>query len=186
MTDLIVVGFKQDRERAGVVLTELRERDAAWTSALHGAIAVTSNAPGELRIDQSFEATKGEGAIVHAMLGSLLGIALATLALPLTAIAGATVAAGSLVAGALGGTIVGAHGHKTDEQWWREDIGIPDAFFARVGELVQPGDSAICLLREATATDDLAARFGAYGGTVIRAELTAEQSAKVRKRLVSA
>src|SRR5580704_4413599 len=135
MTELIVVGFKNDRERAAAVLSELRERDAAWTSTLHGAIAVTSNAPGELRIDQSFEATKGEGTIVHALLGSLLGVALATLALPLTAVAGATVAAGSVVAGALGGTIIGAHRHKADEQWWREDIGIPDAFLVRVGEL---------------------------------------------------
>lgn len=184
MTDVIVVGFKGDRERAVKVLNELRERDDAWTKALHGAIAVTSSAPGELRIDQSFEATKGEGAIVHAMLGSLLGIAVATLALPLTAIAGATVVAGSLVAGALGGTIVGAHGHKTDEQWWREDIGIPDAFFARVGELVRPGDSAICLL-SASDPGDVDARFREYGGTVIRAALTPEQSAKVHKRLVT-
>jgi uncharacterized membrane protein len=184
MTDLIVVGFKNDRERAGAVLGELRESDDAWTKALHGAIAVTSNAPGELQIDQSFESTKGEGTIVHAMLGSVLGIALATLALPLTAIAGATVVAGSLVAGALGGTIIGAHGHKTDEQWWREDIGIPDAFFARVGQLIQPGDSAICLL-SASPPGDLNARFGKYGGTVIRAELSPEQSAKVHTRLVT-
>jgi uncharacterized membrane protein len=186
MTELIVVGFKKDRERAAAVLSELRERDAAWTSSLHGAIAVTSDAPGELRIDQSFEATKGEHAIVHALLGSLLGVALATLALPLTAAAGATVAAGSLVAGALGGTIIGAHGRKSDEQWWREDIGIPDAFFKRVGELVRPGDSAICVLRQPATADDLDARFAAYGGTVIRAELTPEQSAKVHQRLVSA
>jgi uncharacterized membrane protein len=184
MTELIVVGFKRDRERAVVVLNQLRERDPAWTSALHGAIAVTSSAPGELRIDQSFESTKGEGAIVHAMLGSLLGIALATLALPLTALAGATVVGGSLVAGALGGTVIGAHGHKTDEQWWREDIGIPDAFFAKVGELVQPGDSAICLLSKAAAPDDLDARFTKLGGTVIRAEVTPDQSAKIHHRLM--
>lgn len=183
MAEIIVVGFKGDRERAAAVLGELREKDPAWSARLHGAIAVTSPAPGELAVDQSFEATKGEHSIVHGMLGSLLGIALATLALPVTAAAGATVAAGAFVAGALGGAIAGAHNHDSDTKWWIDDIAIPPAFLAQVRELIRPGDSAICILLAQRDPDDIAARFAPYGGTVIRCSFTAAQADKLAKRL---
>ena len=61
------------------------------------------NALLELTIDQSYESTKGEGAIAGGLLGSLLGFALAALTLPLTAGASAAVIAAPFVAGAIGG-----------------------------------------------------------------------------------
>ena len=183
MAEIIVVGFKGDRERAAAVLGELREADPAWAAALHGAIAVTSPASGELVVDQSFEATKGERAIVHGMLGSLLGIALATLALPITAAAGATVAAGAFVAGALGGAIAGAHNHTSDSAWWLHDMAIPPGFLAQVRELIQPGDSAIGILLAKRDSNDVAARFAPYGGTVLRCAFTPAQTDKLARRL---
>jgi uncharacterized membrane protein len=183
MAEIIVVGFKRDRERAAAVLGELRETAPAWSAQFHGAIAVTSPEAGELAVDQSFESTKGEHAIVHGMLGSLLGIALATLALPVTAAAGATIAAGAFVAGALGGAIAGAHNHQGDTAWWLDDMAIPPAFLAQVRELIQPGDSAICVLLATRDPDDVAARFAPYGGTVIRCAFTPAQADKLAKRL---
>lgn len=114
MSELVVVGFKNDIYRAAAVLSELRERDEAWTANLHGAIAAYRTGAGDATIDQSFEATKGEGSIAGGLLGSLFGIALAALALPLTAGLGTAVVGASLVGGAVGGTIVGAHRHHAD------------------------------------------------------------------------
>ena len=183
MSELVVVGFKNDIGRAAAVLSELRERDEAWAANLHGAIAAYRTAAGELTIDQSYEATKGEGSIVGGMLGSLVGIALAALALPLTAGAGTAVIGASLLAGAVGGTVVGAHRHREHDEWWQAEVGISDDFLREVGARIQPGDSAIVLLLREPDPSDLAARFRPYNGTVARYTLTAAQTAALNARL---
>jgi uncharacterized membrane protein len=185
MSELVIVGFKNDIFRAASVISELRERDEAWTANLHGAIAAYRNAAGELTIDQSLESTKGEGTIAGGLLGSLLGFALAALTLPLTAGASAAVIAAPFVAGAIGGSVVGAHHSKADESWWKSDVGISDDVIQRIKTLLQPGDSAIVCLLRTPDPDDLAQRFRAYGGTVVRCPLTAEQTSKVHARLGS-
>src|ERR1700733_1738310 len=186
MSELVIVGFKNDIYRAASVLSELRERDEAWTANLHGAVAAYRNDAGALTIDQSYESTKGEGAIAGGLLGSLLGFALAALTLPLTAGASAAVIAAPFVAGAIGGNIVGAHhGRVEDASWWKSDLGISDDVIQRIRALVRPGDSAIvCLLRKPDP-DDLAERLRSYAGTVVRCALTPEQTSKVHARLDS-
>jgi len=183
MSELVVVGFKNDIGRAAAVLSELRARDEAWTANLHGAVAAYRTAAGELTIDESYESTKGEGSIVGGMLGSLFGIALAALALPLTAGAGTAAIGASLLAGAVGGTVVGAHHHRADASWWKGELGISDAFVGDIRTLVQPGDSAILFLLRAPDPDDLAARFRPYNGTVMRSTLSAAQTATLNARL---
>ena len=185
MSELVIVGFKNDIERAAAVLSELRERDEAWTANLHGAIAAYRTAAGELTIDQSYESTKGEGAITGGLLGSLLGLALAAITLPLTAGASAAVIAAPFVAGAIGGSVAGAHHSSVDASWWKSDLGISDDVIHSVRTLVQPGDSAIVFLLRKPDPDDLAKRFLSYGGTVVRSALTAEQTSKVHARLGS-
>ncbi len=183
MSELVIVGFKQDIDRAAAVLSELRERDEAWTANLHGAVAAYRTAAGELTIDQSFESTKGEGSIAGGLLGSLVGLALAALTLPLTAGASAAVIAAPFVTGAIGGSIVGAHHGSVDASWWKGDLGISDDVVQSIRALVQPGDSAIVFLLRTPDPDDLAERFRAYGGTVARHALTAEQTSKLHARL---
>jgi uncharacterized membrane protein len=183
MSELVVIGFKKDLYRAAAVLSELRERDDAWTANLHSSIAAYRNPGGELTIDQSYESTEGESTIVGGMLGSLLGIALAALTLPLTGGASAVVAAAPFVAGAIGGSIVGAHHGHGDASWWKTELGVSDSFLQAIRDLVQPGDSAILFLLRKPDPDDLQERFRPYGGTVIRSALTATQTATLQARL---
>jgi uncharacterized membrane protein len=134
---------------------------------------------GELRLDQSYQQTAGEGAGWGSLWGSLIGV---LLALPFTALAGAA-AGGVLAAGALGGAALGAVGGTADADWWKQEIGLPEYFVRSVGAMVGPGDSAIfALLRSADPTY-VAERLAGYGGTVLRTTLTDEQNAKLRKLL---
>src|SRR5208282_6215879 len=105
MPELIVVGFKKDMYRASEVLNELLRLDYDWVVDLHDAVAVYRDYNGKLRVDQSYQMTTGEGAAWGGFWGLLIG---ATLAIPFTAGASAAAAGGALVAGALGGTALGA------------------------------------------------------------------------------
>src|SRR6201999_3421875 len=78
-----------------------------WTAQLHGAIAMYRH-DGQLTIDESYESTKGGGVIAGSLVGSIVGLALAAIALPITAGISGAVALGSFAVGALSGTIVGA------------------------------------------------------------------------------
>jgi uncharacterized membrane protein len=97
MSNLIVVGFKNNRFKATEVLNKLRQLNEDWTISLDDAVAVYRGYDGELRIDQSYELTTGEGAVWGGLWGSLLG---AILAIPFT---GGASAAAAVAAGALGG-----------------------------------------------------------------------------------
>ena len=186
MLELVIVGFKGDRERAAAVLSELRENAEPWTARLHGASAVYRDRDGKLAIDESYEATKGNEAIAGGFTGSLVGLMVAVMALPALAAAGPVVAGAALVAGAIGGELVGVH-HRSaridaDAKWWHEEVGICSALAERVHAMLERGDSAIvCLMRE--PDPELASRFARFGGSVQTLPLTAEQAAKVDARL---
>lgn len=184
MIELVVVTFKGDRERAAAVLGELRDKAEPWTARLHGATVVSRDQAGKLAIDESFEATKGNDAIAGGFTGSLVGLLLAVMTLPVIAAAGPLVAGGALVAGALGGEVIGSH-HRAahadaDAKWWRDEVGVSTALAEQVHAMIGAGDSAIlCLLR--APDPELATRF--LGGAVHRIPLGAEQAAKVDARL---
>jgi uncharacterized membrane protein len=182
MSELVVVGFKNDISRAALVLGQLRERDEAWTANLHGAIALYRHPDGKLEVDQSFESTKGSGAINEGLIGTIVGLAVAALALPLTAGISGAVAFGSFAAGAVGGAVIGAH-HGRVATWWKEDLGISAAFLDEVKAMVGAGDSAIFFLLRAKDPTDFAEKFRPYGGTVVRTTLTPEQADKVHARV---
>ena len=180
MSELVVVGFKDDKYRASEVLDQLRQLDFDWVIDLEDAVAVYRDFDGKLRVQQSYELTTGEGAAWGGLWGSLLG---AVLAIPFTGGASAAAAAGALAAGALGGTAVGATAGAIDASWWKEDFGIDNNFVRDVGTLVRPGDSAIFALIETSNPDVVAAQFKGYGGTVIRSSLTPAQATKLENYL---
>lgn len=179
MSELVVVGFKNQKERAAAVLDELREKNEPWTANFHGAIAAYRDPEGKLIVDQAFESTKGSGAITGGLTGSLVGLALAALALPITAGISGVVAGGSLLAGTIGGSLVGAQHGAVNASWWRDDLGISPAFLAEIHALVQQPDSAIFILLRNPDADDLATRFQPYGGTVLRSQLSPDQHARL-------
>ena len=129
MPQLIVVGFKKDMYRASEVLNKLQQMNDDWEVDLHDAVAVYRDYNGKLRVDQSYQATAGEGAGWGAAFwGSLIG---ATLAIPFTGGASAAAAAGALAAGALGGGALGAGAGAIDASWWKDEFGIPVAIPAK-------------------------------------------------------
>ena len=178
MSDLIVVGFKNDTFKASEVLNRLRQMDEDWTINLYDAVAVHRNNNGKLRVDQSYDPTTGEGAAWGGLWGSLLG---AILAIPFTGGASAA-AAGALAAGILGGGTLGATAGAIDADWWKEDFGIPEDFVSDVSETIQPGDSAIFALISANPKKAVK-QFAGYGGKVLNTTLTDQQAAKIEKVL---
>jgi len=173
MTDLIVVGFKKDMHRASEVLNRLRAMDRMLEIDLHDAVAIYRDYRGKLRVDQSYQATIGQGAARGAFFGALLG---ALLLAPVTAgTSVAAVAAGGALGGATFGTTTGA----ITAAAWKQDYGITDGFVEEMGGMVQSGDSAIIALLETADRDHAVAQFKGYGGAVLRTTLSDEQKAKI-------
>ena len=180
MSQLIVVGFKQDMYRASEVLNRLTALNDNWVLDLRDAVAVYRDYSGKLRVDQSYQLTTGEGAGWGAFWGAVIG---SLIALPFTAGASGAVLAGTLAAGAAGGGILGATGGAIDASSWKDEFGIPDEFAKGVGGMVQPGDSAILAMLRTVDPVQVAEQFRGYGGTVLQTTLTKEQSAKVQSIL---
>jgi uncharacterized membrane protein len=170
MSQLIVVGFKQDILRASEVLNKLREMDREWVVDLDDAVAVYRDHTGKLRVDQSYQLTTGEGAGWGVFWGSLIG---ALIAIPFTAGASGAAVAGTVAAGVLGGGAL-------DAGWWKDEFGIPGAFAEGVGGMIQARDSAILALLRTVDPVEVAEEFRGYGGTILQTTLSNEQSAKVQ------
>lgn len=177
MAEMIVVGFKQDMYRASEVLNRLTSLNDNWVVDLRDAVAVYRDYSGKLRVDQSFQMTTGEGAGWGAFWGAMIG---ALIAIPFTAGASGAVLAGGLAAGAAGGGLLGATGGALDAKWWKDEFGIPDEFAKGVGNMVQPGDSAVLALLRTADPTAVADQFRGYGGTVLQTTLTKEQSQKLQ------
>ena len=180
MAELIVVGFKKDMYRASEVLNDLMQLNDDWVVDLHDAVAVYRDYGAKLRVDQSYQMTTGEGAGWGALWGLMIG---SILAIPFTAGASAAAAGTALATGAIGGTAVGAGLGAIDASSWKDEFGIPDDFVQRVGELVQPGDSAVFAILRVGDPSVVADKFRGYGGTILRTTLTRDQQAKVEKVL---
>jgi uncharacterized membrane protein len=180
MANLIVVGFKRDMYRASEVLNQLQAMNDDWVVDLHDAVAVYRDDNGKLRVDQSFQMTTGQGAAWGGLMGSLIGLTLA--AIPFTAGASA-VAAGALAAGAGAGAALGAGAGAIDAAWWKDEFGIPDDFVKQVGQMIQPGDSAIYALLRTANPDVVADEFRGYGGTILSTTLSRDQQTKVERVL---
>ena len=179
MSDLIVVGFKNNRFKASDVLNQLRQMDEEWAVNLYDAVAVHRDDHGKLRIDQSYDPETGEGAAWRGLWGSLLG---AILAIPFTGGVSAAAAAAAVGVGVLGVGALGATVGAVDADWWKEDFGISDEFVRDIGETIQPGDSAIFALISANPKQAVN-RFSGYGGKVLSTTLSNKQAAKIEKVL---
>jgi uncharacterized membrane protein len=178
MSELIVVGFKQDMYRASEVLNTLQEMNESWVVDLHDAVAVYRDYKGKLRVDQSYQMTSGEGAGWGGLFGGLIG---AMLAAPFTG--GASVAGAIIAAGSLTGVALGATAGAIDAASWKDDYGISEDFVEKVGAMVQPGDSAIFALLRTIEPNLVEAQFRGYGGTILRTTLNDAQRAKVEATL---
>jgi uncharacterized membrane protein len=182
MSNLVVIGFKNDAFRASQVLNTLVALDDRWVVDLKDAVAVYRDNRGELRLDQSFQMTTGEGAGLGLFWGSVIG---ALLAIPFTAGASAAAAGGALAAGTFTGGTIGAVGGAIDADWWKDEFGISEAFVHDVGRMIGTGDSAIFMLLRSAEPEYVTQQLAPYGGKVLWATLTREQKAKLQAILDS-
>jgi len=177
--DMIVVGFKGPR-RASEVLSELQKLDQDWAIDLDDAVSAYRTDDGQVRIDQSVQATRGQGASLGALAGGLLGAALAA---PFTGGLSVAAAAGTVGAAAAGAGIVGGAAgaeHATD---WKKKYGISDDFVAQVGKLVKPGDSAVFALLRTANPDLVLEKFRGYGGQILRTNLSLRETVRAQRTL---
>lgn len=175
MRDLMVIGFAGER-RANQALDELRAFDSAWAADLEDAVTVYRDENGSLRLRQSYQLEGDQGPRWGALWGSLIGSALA---LPFTAGASAVAAVTAVGAAALAGGALGATASALDGGWWREEVGVPDAFVRQLAELIEAGNSAILALLRTAAPDSIAEQGRALGGVVLHTPLNPDQAAKV-------
>ena len=182
MSNLVVIGFKNDAFRASQILNKLVALDDRWVVDLKDAVAVYRDNRGELRLDQSFQMTTGEGAGLGLFWGSVIG---ALLAIPFTAGASAAAAGGALAAGTFTGGTIGAVGGAIDADWWKDEFGISEAFVHDVGRMIGTGDSAIFMLLRSAEPEYVTQQLATYGGKVLWATLTREQKAKLQAILDS-
>ena len=180
MAELIVVGFKKDMYRASEVLNTLQEMNQSWVVDLNDAVAVYRDYNGKLRVDQSYQATTGEGAAWGGLFGMVMG---SLLAAPFTAGASSALAAGAIAAGAVGGGALGATGGAIDADISKEDYGISEDFVHEVSGMLQPGDSAIFALVRSADAQYLESHFRGWGGKILRSTLSETQSEQLEKVL---
>ncbi len=153
-----------------------------WDLDLSDAVAVYRDYDGKLRVDQSYQATTGQGAAWGGLFGGIIG---ALLAAPFTAgasVAGAAAAA-VIGAGSVGGVALGASLGAIDAGTWKEDYGISEDFVDQVGAMLQPLDSAVFVLARTINPERVADAFRGYGGKVLRTTLTDVQRARVEQTL---
>ena len=177
--DLIVVGFK-GTQRASEVLSELRKLDDNWTIDLEDAVSAYRTDDGQLRIDQSVQATRGQGADFGVLVGGMLG---ALIAAPFTGRMSAVAAATAMGAGAATGGLAGAGVGAEDATDFKNRYGISDDFIDQVGRVINAGESAVFVLLRTGQPDVVIAKFRGYGGRILRTNLTLPQAASVQREL---
>jgi uncharacterized membrane protein len=177
--DLVVVGFKGTR-RASEVLSELQKLDDNWIVDLNDAVSAYRTDDGQLRIDQSVQPTRMQGADLGVLVGGMLG---ALIAAPFTGGLSAAAAAGAMGAGAATGGLAGAAAGADDATDFKKRYGISDDFVSQVGKLINPGESAVFVLLRTATPDVVIEKFRGYGGKVIRTNLSLPQAARVQREL---
>jgi uncharacterized membrane protein len=178
MSNLVVVGFEKERFKATEALNKLRQLDYDWAGQLDDAVAVYRGLSGVVVVDQSYELTAGEGAGWGALWGSLIGLISAIFTGGATLPAAAAIAA----AGTLGGAAVGAGIGGVSAKWWKDEFGISDDFVRLVGEMLEPGDSAIFAVLDGFG-DNFQNVFEGFGGKVLMTSLSDEQKEKIENVL---
>ncbi len=177
--DLIVVGFKGTR-RASEVLTELQKLDDKWVIDLDDAVSAYRTDDGQLRIDQSVQPTRGQGADLGVVIGGMLG---ALVAAPFTGGLSAAAAAGAVGAGVASGGLVGAAAGADDATDFKNHYGLSDDFVTQLGKLINPGESAAFVLLRTASPDVVIEKFRGYGGKIIRTNLTIPQTVRLQREL---
>ena len=132
-------------------LAGAKERVSAGQLPKMDAATLTKSARGKVSSHQEHDMSGGRGAV----LGAIAGGAVSLLAGPIGPVAGA------VAGGAVGGLAARA-----------VDTGVPNRYVADLGRALQPGTSALVVLIQPSAADDLVRSLEPFGGTLLRQLLT--------------
>ena len=161
MADLVIIAYDTEAtaEAARQKLIELQKE---YLIELGDAVVAVREPDGHVKLNQLINTTAA-GAASGGMWGALIGL------LFLNPLLGAALGAG---AGALSGRFT--------------DIGIDDKFMKDAATALQPGQAALCVMVRKVTADKVLPAMAAFGGTVLRTNLTAEQEAKLQAALKAA
>jgi len=161
MADLIIIAYDSE-DTAEAARKKLFDLQKEYLVELGDAVVAVREPDGEVKLRQLVNTT-ATGAAAGGMWGALIGL------LFMNPLIGAAIGAG---AGALSG-------HFTD-------LGIDDQFMKDAAAALVPGQAALCVLVQKATADKVLPAMAAFGGTVLRTNLTTEQEAKLRSALRTA
>jgi len=182
MEDLIVVTYENGYE-AETNMNTLRDLSTYdWMVNIHDAVAVTRDADGKLRVQDSYKATPKAGAGWGVLLGTILGgLALA----PFTGGLSTAVAAGTIAAGAVAGATLGGTAGAEVASMEKEQHGLSEEFVSEVSETLIHGQSAIFALVESHDPKRVADYFRGTGGKIIHTNLSPSEQERIQQILSS-
>jgi uncharacterized membrane protein len=158
MADLVIIAYDSE-EKAEAARQKLLELQKEYLIELGDAVVAVRRADGNVKLNQLINTTAA-GAVSGAMWGALIGLMF------LNPLVGAALGAGG---GALGGYLT--------------DVGIDDKFLKDATTALKPGTAALCVLVRKSTPDKVLPAMAAFGGTVLRTNLSAQQEAKLRDAL---
>lgn len=158
MADLVAIRFK-DSSRAEEALRQASEAQKSHILDLADAVIVSKDDAGKVTLKQSFN-TVAAGAASGGMWGTLIGL------LFLNPLLG-------LAAGAASGALTG----------YMTDFGINDDMMKRMGQELQPGESALFVLVRKSTPDRVIPALRELEGEVFHTSLSHDQEEKLREAL---
>jgi uncharacterized membrane protein len=160
MSELIVIGYP-DETTAKKVLDEAFELEKEYLIDLEEAAVVVRDTNGRLRVTTVDHLTE-RAALGGLFWGALIGM------LFLVPLFGA----------ALGGLYGAAFGKLGD-------LGLKEEFKKQVGDLVQPGTSALMFVERKMTADKVLDEIAPYGGTILRSSLDHDAEEHMQEALVA-
>jgi uncharacterized membrane protein len=170
MSELVVVGFKDDEE-ADRVLFKLAKLKKEHLIDLEDAVVVIRDEAGKIHLKQSISLTTAETAASFAFIsGSLWGALVGLLFLhPI---------AGFILGGAIGAGAGKLSGSLTD-------YGIDDDFIRSLGETIPVNSSALFILVRKAQPEKVLAELSGIKGKVLQTSLSPEQEKKLQEALTN-
>ena len=160
MSELIVIGYP-DEETAKKVLDKSVELQKDYLIDLEEAAVVVRDRKGKLRVTTTDHLTEA-GALGGIFWGALIGLIFLV----------------PLFGAALGGLYGAAFGKLGD-------LGLQANFKRQVGELLEPGTSAIMFVARKMTPDKVLEELAPYGGTVLRSSLDHEAEEHLQEALMA-
>ena len=158
MADLVIIAYDTEAT-AEAARKKLLELQKEYLIELGDAVVAVRQPDGHVKLNQLVSMTAA-GAASGAMWGSLIGL------LFLNPLLGAGIGAG---VGAISGRFT--------------DIGIDDNFMKEAAGALAPGQAALCVLVRKVAADKVLPVMAAFGGKVLRTNLSTEQETRLREAL---